>query len=85
MQGLPIHRGLRLLAACVGERIAPFALAQALPAAAPESVGMSAERLAKFTTEMNCEKAEKKLPGASESALCLLPADVEGFGFAGDR
>jgi len=64
MQGLTIHRGLRLLAACVAAAVAPFALAQALPVAAPESVGMSAERLAKITTEMNREVAEKKLPGA---------------------
>ena len=64
MQGLTIHRGLRLLAACVAAAVAPFTLAQALPAAAPESVGMSAERLAKITTEMNREVAEKKLPGA---------------------
>jgi CubicO group peptidase (beta-lactamase class C family) len=64
MQGLKIHRGLRVLAACVAAAVAPFAMAQALPAAAPESVGMSAERLAKITPAMNREIAEKKLPGA---------------------
>ena len=68
MQSLTIHRGLRLLAACVAATIAQFALAQALPAAASDSVGMSAERLAKNTTEMNREIAEKSFP-ASPSPL----------------
>ena len=40
------------------------ALAQALPAASPESVGMSRERLAKVTALMQKEIADKKLPGA---------------------
>ena len=38
--------------------------AQALPAAAPESVGMSSERLEKITAAMKQEIADKKLPGA---------------------
>ena len=40
------------------------ALAQALPTASPESVGMSTERLAKITAVMQKEIADKKLPGA---------------------
>ena len=40
------------------------ALAQALPAASPESVGMSRDRLAKVTALMQKEIADKKLPGA---------------------
>ena len=38
--------------------------AQALPTAAPESVGMSADRLAKLTSVFNQEITDKKLPGA---------------------
>ena len=40
------------------------ALAQALPTASPESVGMSRERLARLTAVMQKEIADKKLPGA---------------------
>ena len=40
------------------------ALAQALPTASPESVGMSSDRLAKITAVMQKEIADKKLPGA---------------------
>ena len=40
------------------------ALAQALPTASPESVGMSSDRLAKLTAVMQKEIADKKLPGA---------------------
>ena len=40
------------------------AWAQALPTAAPESVGMSSERLARLTAVMQKEIADKKLPGA---------------------
>ena len=48
------------LAACaVGS-----ALAQALPTASPESVGMSSQRLDKLTAMLRQEVADKKLPGA---------------------
>ena len=48
------------LAACaVGS-----ALAQALPIASPESVGMSSQRLDKLTAMLRQEVADKKLPGA---------------------
>ena len=40
------------------------ALAQALPTASPESVGMSTERLGRITTAFRQEVADKKLPGA---------------------
>ena len=43
---------------------ASAALAQPLPVAQPESVGMSSERLAKITSAMQREVADKKLPGA---------------------
>ena len=43
---------------------APGAWTQALPAASPESVGMSSERLAKLTAVMQKEIADKRLPGA---------------------
>jgi CubicO group peptidase (beta-lactamase class C family) len=40
------------------------ALAQPLPTASPESVGMSSERLNKITTTLQTEVREKRLPGA---------------------
>ena len=40
------------------------ALAQALPKASPESVGMSTERLSKLTAALQQEVADKRLPGA---------------------
>jgi CubicO group peptidase (beta-lactamase class C family) len=43
---------------------ASAALAQPLPVAQPESVGMSSERLAKITSALQREVADKKLPGA---------------------
>lgn len=43
---------------------AAAAAAQPLPAAAPESVGMSSQRLQKITTVMRQEVAEGRLPGA---------------------
>jgi len=64
MQALTFTHGLRIVAACVAAALTQLATAQALPSAAPESVGMSTERLAKITTEFNREIAEKKLPGA---------------------
>jgi CubicO group peptidase (beta-lactamase class C family) len=64
MQASTFTHGLRIVAACVAAALAQWASAQALPSAAPESVGMSTERLAKITTEFNREIAEKKLPGA---------------------
>ena len=39
-------------------------LAQALPTASPESVGMSSQRLDKLTAMLRQEVADKKLPGA---------------------
>ena len=44
--------------------LAVGALAQALPTASPESVGMSSERLGRITTIFRQEVADKKLPGA---------------------
>jgi len=44
--------------------LAAAALAQPLPTARPESVGMSAERLDKLTALLRQEVADKKLPGA---------------------
>ena len=43
---------------------ATAALAQPLPTASPESVGMSTERLNKITTTLQTEVKEKRLPGA---------------------
>jgi CubicO group peptidase (beta-lactamase class C family) len=43
---------------------AATALAQPLPTASPESVGMSTERLNKITTTLQAEVKEKRLPGA---------------------
>lgn len=40
------------------------AVAQALPRASPESVGMSTERLGKLTAALQQEVADKRLPGA---------------------
>ena len=53
-----------LLLATWASVMAAQALAQPLPTASPESVGMSAERLGKITTMFNQEVADKKLPGA---------------------
>lgn len=52
------------LAAALGLCATSAALAQALPTASPESVGMSTERLGKLTTLLRDEVAQKKLPGA---------------------
>ncbi|MBU6272582.1 MAG: serine hydrolase, partial [Betaproteobacteria bacterium] len=49
---------LGLSAATLGAR------AQPLPAASPESVGMSSQRLARITETFNAEVAQGKLPGA---------------------
>lgn len=60
-----LHWSLRAL--CVGSvalLAATAASAQALPVASPESVGMSTERLAKITTMLQQEIADKRLPGA---------------------
>ena len=43
---------------------AAAALAQPLPVANPESVGMSSARLGKITAVFKQEVADKKLPGA---------------------
>ncbi len=56
---------LRPLAAAAMTVAATFAaIAQPLPTASPESVGMSSERLAKITSVMQKEVADGKLPGA---------------------
>lgn len=47
--------------ACV---LSAAAMAQALPTATPESVGMSSQRLEKITSTFNKEIADGKLPGA---------------------
>ncbi len=41
----------------------PVAMAQALPKASPESVGMSTERLGKLTARLQQEVVDKRLPG----------------------
>jgi len=43
---------------------APAALAQALPTARPEEVGMSSERLRKISDWMRAEVEQKRMPGA---------------------
>lgn len=43
---------------------APAALAQALPTARPEEVGMSSERLRKISDWMRAEVEQKRIPGA---------------------
>ena len=53
-----------LLLAALATLACAAALAQPLPTARPESVGMSSERLERITTAMQKEVADKKLPGA---------------------
>lgn len=48
----------------VGHAVSLTCLAQPLPKATPESVGMSSARLAKITDVLRQEVMEKKLPGA---------------------
>ncbi len=48
----------------VGLTCAFSAVAQPLPTASPESVGMSSERLGKLTAVLQQEVADKRLPGA---------------------
>lgn len=56
---------LRPLAVAALSTVATLAaIAQPLPTASPESVGMSSERLAKITAVMQKEVADRKLPGA---------------------
>lgn len=57
----PLARALVALLAASG---LGTALAQPLPAASPESVGMSAERLERITAAMKQEVSDRKLPGA---------------------
>jgi len=64
MRVVTLESGLRLVAACLALALGQSAIAQALPTAAPESVGMSTDRLAKITAELNREVDAKKLPGA---------------------
>ncbi|MEQ1806666.1 MAG: serine hydrolase domain-containing protein [Burkholderiaceae bacterium] len=65
LASLPSFRAARrpLFTACLAIG-ASAALAQALPTASPESVGMSTERLNKITTTLQTEVKEKRLPGA---------------------
>jgi len=56
-------RGASLLVACA-LAAAPAALAQPLPSAAPEKVGMSSERLARIGKALNQDIEQGKLPGA---------------------
>ncbi len=55
---------LAAVAAVVATTLAGGALAQALPKASPESVGMSSDRLNRLTTVLQQEVAGKRLPGA---------------------
>jgi CubicO group peptidase (beta-lactamase class C family) len=58
-------RGTSLLVACaLAAAAAPAALAQPLPSAAPEKVGMSSERLARIGKALNQDVEQGKLPGA---------------------
>lgn len=52
------------LGAALATGLAASALAQPLPQAKPETVGMSAERLERITTVLQKEVDDKKLPGA---------------------
>ena len=54
----------QILLAVLGLTTAVNAIAQALPSAKPESVGMSTERLAKIGAVLQQEVQDKKLPGA---------------------
>ncbi|WP_088279677.1 serine hydrolase [Ideonella sp. A 288] len=61
----PIRWNLRSIAtAALAALAAGATLAQPLPTASPESVGMSTERLGRLTAVMQKEVADKKLPGA---------------------
>ena len=53
-----------LVVATVAAWAASTALAQPLPTASPESVGMSSQRLDKLTAMLRQDVADKKLPGA---------------------
>ncbi len=59
--GRLIHRPLAMAVALAATT---FVVAQPLPAATPESVGMSTERLQKLTAVFKQEIDDKKLPGA---------------------
>ena len=54
----------RLSVAAALTALAASVLAQPLPSASPESVGMSSERLGKLTAAFKQEVQDKKLPGA---------------------
>ena len=58
------HRTLIATAGLAGLAMAPFALAQPLPTAEPEAVGMSAERLDRITEAFQAEIDAGRLPGA---------------------
>lgn len=58
------RRRIRAVSLAVLALTSALAFAQALPTAAPESVGMSSARLNKITDILRQEVADKKLPGA---------------------
>jgi len=64
---MTLHRKIRLAATysvcCAALGAAAIGWAQGLPAAAPESVGMSSERLARITETFKTEVAQGRLPG----------------------
>ena len=62
LQNLPTRR-LSLLAAALLLQ-AGWAWSQALPVAAPESVGVSSKRLEKLTQALQTEIEQQRLPGA---------------------
>jgi CubicO group peptidase (beta-lactamase class C family) len=61
---LRFNNKIRWAAAATLTVMSGVVMAQALPRANPESVGMSSERLKKITAVMQQEIADKKLPGA---------------------
>ena len=58
-----------LVLACLALASLSSAVAQPLPVAKPESVGMSSQRLEKITAALTQEVADKKLPGAVVTQL----------------
>lgn len=61
---LRFNNKIRWVAAATLAVMSGVVMAQALPRANPESVGISSERLKKITAVMQQEVADKKLPGA---------------------
>jgi CubicO group peptidase (beta-lactamase class C family) len=64
---MTLHRKIRLVIAyslwCAALGVAAVSWGQGLPAASPESVGMSSERLARVTETFKNEVAQGRLPG----------------------